>query len=227
MDTPSTDDPVAVVETGRPEPAGDPVATEPDADAAEHAVEDIVPVRSRRRGRRALRQAVEWTVLIGSALVIALLIQRFAFQPFWIPSASMYPTLQEGDRVIVNKLSYKLHDVHRGDIVVFEAPPGEGSPSIKDFVKRVVGLPGDEVDVHDGHVYIDGEQLPENYLPEGTITTPGAQELPMEVPAGSVFVMGDNRSDSRDSREFGPIPESSVVGRVFVRLWPLNRFDML
>jgi signal peptidase I len=125
--------------------------------------------------------------------------------------------------VLVNKLSYKLHDIHRGDIVVFTKPKGEES-DIKDLVKRVIALPGESVEGRDGHIYIDGKLLKEPYLPDGTETsTFGAQP----VPSNSIWVMGDNRPASRDSRYFGPIPESSVVGRVFVRIWPPNRLGFL
>ena len=167
--------------------------------------------------------ALEWFLLIGGALALALLIKLFLFQAFYIPSESMVPTLQKNDRVLVNKLSYKLHDVHRGDIVVFEAPPGEDS-DIKDLVKRVIGLPGDTVEGIDGVVYVNGEPLEENYLPEGTRT----DDLPpTTVPPDTVFVMGDNRGASKDSRYFGVIPQDDIVGRVFLRMWPLSRLDFM
>jgi signal peptidase I len=167
--------------------------------------------------------AVEWLLLIGGALALALLIKMFLFQAFYIPSESMVPTLQKNDRVLVNKLSYKLHDVHRGDIVVFEAPEGEAS-EIKDLVKRVIGLPGETLEARDGVVYVDGEPIDESYLPEGTRT----EDLPpTTVPPETVFVMGDNRGASKDSRYFGVIPEDDIVGRVFVRMWPLSRLDFM
>ena len=170
------------------------------------------------------RQALEWAGLLGGALLIALLIRTFLFQPFYIPTASMYPTLKVNDRVLVNKLSYKIHDVHRGDIVVFTAPQGEATTGIKDLIKRVVGLPGETVEGHDGHVYVGGRMLQEPYLPDGVVTSDFGPE---KVPAASYWMMGDNRSQSRDSRYFGPIPESKVVGRAFVRLWPLSRLGFL
>src|SRR5206468_8605748 len=123
----------------------------------------------------------------------------------------------KGDRVLVNKLSYKVHDVHRGDVVVFERPPGQPANAIKDLIKRVVGLPGDEIEAKNGVVYIDGKKLDEKYLVDGVTTN----NLPkQEVPSGHVFVMGDNRSDSADSRVFGPIDEDTIVGRAFIRVWP-------
>src|SRR3954447_2779945 len=109
----------------------------------------------------------EWAILILCALTIALLIKTFLFQAFYIPSDSMVPTLKTHDRVIVNKLSYKLHPVHRGDIVVFKAPPNV-DPAVKDLVKRVLALPGETVEGRpDGHIYINGKALNEKYLPRG------------------------------------------------------------
>jgi signal peptidase I len=193
------------------------------------------PVDKRARNRRL---AIEWTVLIVAALVIAFLIKTFLFQAFYIPSESMVPTLKVGDRVLVNKLSYDLHDVHRGDIIVFKAPPEAQAGNIKDLVKRVIGLPGDVLEARDDtgaacetedrsrmcHVYVNDRRLDEDYLPAGTTTF----YLPhTKVPAGHLFMMGDNRASSRDSRYFGSIEKSSVIGRVFVRIWPPGSIGLL
>ncbi len=178
------------------------------------------------------RQVVEWIVVIAGALALALVMKFFLVQVFWIPSGSMEHTLEIGDRVIVNKLSYKLHDINRGDIVVFERPEDQDQ-EIKDLIKRVVGLPGEEVVFDGGQVYIDGQLLEEPYLGEGTRSTGHTYgngctpEQPCKVPEGEIFVMGDNRSNSRDSTYFGPIDEDDVVGRAFFRIWPLNRFGFL
>jgi signal peptidase I len=179
--------------------------------------------RRRRRRQSGTKKAIEWVVLIGAALVIALLIKTFLFQAFYIPSESMYPTLKTHDRVLVNKLSYKLHPVHRGDIVVFEKPKTETS-DIKDLVKRVIGLPNETVEGRDGHIYINGKLLKEPYLPDGTETSTFAGQT---IPSNSIWVMGDNRVASRDSRYFGPILKSTIVGRVFVRIWPVKRVGFL
>jgi signal peptidase I len=176
-----------------------------------------------KRHQSATRQAVEWVVFIAVALGIALLIKTFLFQAFFIPSESMVPTLKVHDRVLVNKLSYKMHPVHRGDIVVFKRPPNEPS-DIKDLVKRVIALPGETVEGRNGHVYINGRLLEEPYLPRGTLTETFS---PVTIPANSVWVMGDNRQNSADSHVFGPIRESSIVGRVFLRIWPLSRIGFL
>jgi signal peptidase I len=183
-----------------------------------------------RKKRSSTKTAVEWILLIVGALLIALLIKTFLFQAFYIPSESMVPTLERNDRVLVNKLSYRLHDVNRGDIVVFKAPAGT-DPAVKDLVKRVIGLPGEVVSAHDGKVFIDGKQLKESYLPEGTVSNCASfkeQCFPTgKIPKDQYWVMGDNRGSSKDSRFFGTIAKDEIIGRVFVRIWPLNRLDLL
>lgn len=174
--------------------------------------------------RRALTNAVEWAVIIVGALLVALLIRAFLFQAFYIPSESMEGTLIEGDRVIVNKLSYRLHDVNRGDLIVFGRPPNEPPTEIPELIKRVVGLSGETVEGRDGVVYIDGQRLVEPYTADGPSF--GSFQA-VEVPEGHVFVMGDNRNNSRDSRVFGPVDEDLILGRAFVLVWPLDRLGFL
>jgi signal peptidase I len=189
-----------------------------------------LPGQRHRRKRKSstLRSVVEWGVIIVVALVGALVIRTVLFQAFFIPSASMDPTLKVHDRILVNKLSYHMHPVHRGDIVVFKRSPNmrttEGD--IKDLVKRVIGLPGETIDsTPDGHVEINGHALSESYLPPGTALGP---PIPKQViPAGHYFVMGDNRTDSSDSRFFGPIARSQIIGRAFILIWPLSDFRFL
>jgi signal peptidase I len=204
------------------------------------AVDAAPPAPPKSKSTRKV--VIEWGVLIGAALLIALVVRAFLFQAFYIPSESMVPTLQRNDRVLVNKLSYKMHAVHRGDIVVFKAPKNI-EPPVKDLVKRVIGLPGETVSGKDGHVYIDGKQLPEHYLPNSpnsVSTFPNVKDLtpPPECPEGSApvvpctlppncyWVMGDNRTVSEDSRYFGCIQKHDIVGRVFIRIWPLSRVDL-
>ena len=184
--------------------------------------------------RSASKTALEWVVLIVSAIAIALLVKTFLFQAFYIPSESMYPTLKTNDRVIVNKLSYHLHDVHRGDIVVFTTPKGPDGqpidPTIKDLVKRVIGLPGEIVSAQDGHIYINGKRLNEPYLQPTAINNcvsfPTNCFPSSPIAPNHYWVMGDNRTQSRDSRSFGAISRSEIVGRVFVRIWPPNRLHV-
>ena len=187
----------------------------------ERPAADETPPRGGTRSR--MRNTIEWVVIIGAALIAAIVIKTFLIQAFYIPSASMEHTLNIQDRVLVNKLSYRLHDVHRGDIVVFERPPNDVG-QIRDLIKRVVGLSGETVEGHDGSVYVNGRQLREPYLEQG-ITT--ADFSPQRIPDGYVWVMGDNRGNSSDSRVFGAIEESSIVGRAFVRVWPLSAVGLL
>ena len=177
-----------------------------------------------RKKDGGLRNAVEWVVIIGGAFLVAFVVKTFLIQAFFIPSGSMLPTLHEDDRVLVNKLSYDLHDVHRGDLVVFERPQGEAAGQIKDLIKRVVGLPGEHIEQRNGRVYIDDQLLEEPYLDDGTQTTNLEAQ---DIPEGHVFVMGDNRGDSMDSRVFHAIDEDLIVGRAFVRVWPLPDLALL
>jgi signal peptidase I len=182
----------------------------------------------RKRRSSSSRQLVEWLVLVGAALLIAVIIKTFLFQAFYIPSESMEPTFYKNDRILVNKLSYHMHPIHRGDIVVFKAPPGEESATIKDLVKRVVGLPGELVEARNGAVYINGRRLDEPYvLAECPSAVSGLDLKTVTVPPGHYFLMGDNRCHSKDSRAFGPIARSAIIGRAFVRIWPLSRFKFL
>lgn len=169
------------------------------------------------------RTFLEWVAIIGGALLAALVIKTFLFQAFYIPSESMLPTLEKQDRVLVNKLSYRLHKVNRGDVVVFERPPNEAGV-IRDLIKRVVALPGESVEGKDGRIFIDGKALSEAYLPKNTTTSTFGPE---RIAADHIWVMGDNRANSSDSRVFGSIPTSSVVGRAFIRVWPLNALGLL
>jgi signal peptidase I len=160
-------------------------------------------------------------------ILIALVVEAFLVQAFWIPSPSMVPTLEVGDRVLVNKLSYKLHDVHRGDVVVFSRPKAAevtGDDKIKDLIKRVIAVGGDTIEAREGQVYVNDELIEEPYLPPDTRT----DNLPRtNVPEGQVFVMGDNRTDSQDSRIFGAIDEDTIVGRAFVKVLPLTDLGWL
>jgi signal peptidase I len=209
----------------------------------------LAPVSGASRRRKRLRTVREYSVLMVSALVLASLIRAYLGLAFWIPTESMLPTLQVGDRVVVSRLSYRLHQPNRGDIVVFQNPGwqpksqpvlplrlvkdlgefvGVGQPKNKNYIKRVIGLPGDRVMGKNGKVWINGAALKEPWLPAGVTTGDFAEQ---RVPTGSYWVMGDNRGDSCDSRcltdpSGTPAPfitEEKIVGRAFVRVWPLNR----
>jgi signal peptidase I len=185
---------------------------------------------------RGYRTLIEWVVILMAVLLCTVLLRTYVVQSFSIPSLSMYPTLQVGDRIIVNKLSYDLHGIHRGDIVVFARPPLEDQ-EYADLVKRVIGLPGETISSEDGHIYINGKRLNEPWLPKGPDSYSGAlpgdahpqYDLPgpVKIPAGEYYVMGDNRTDSEDSRFFGPIPKSLIVGRAEFVVWPLSHIKGL
>jgi len=194
----------------------------------------------RKAGARSTHRSGRWlleaAVIVVVALVVAVLLRTFVVQTFYIPSESMQPTLQVGDRILVNKLSYHFHGVGRSDIVVFRRPPLEektcSGPLVNDLVKRVIGLPGETISLSQGNVMINGKRLPEPWLPSGDQTGPGPGSAPFslakpyKVPAGEYFLMGDNRTYSCDSRYWGPIPRSLIVGKVDFRIWPLTRLGI-
>jgi signal peptidase I len=192
------------------------------------------------------RLVAEIPVLVVAAAVIALIVKAFLAQAFFIPSESMEPQLATGDRVVVSRLSYELHEPRRGDVVVFDDPTqppvvddsllpvrlgrealealGVVEPRGRELIKRVIALPGETVWAQGGQVVIDGRALDEPYL-----TTPGITDdfAPVRVPEDHVFVMGDSRRNSKDSRRFGPVPTELVVGRAIARVWPPGRIANL
>lgn len=179
--------------------------------------------RSPVEDRSQLRGVLEWIVVLGSAVIVALLLRAFLFQAFFIPSESMEATLQVDDRVLVNKLSYRIGDVSRGEVVVFRRPddqPGE----FRDLIKRVIGLPGESIEARDNTIFIDGQVLIEPYLTPGEAI---GDFGPVVIPEREYFVMGDNRDNSGDSRVFGPIDEDRFIGRAFFLFWPLDRIGSL
>ncbi|MBX3286060.1 MAG: signal peptidase I [Acidimicrobiales bacterium] len=214
---------------GPPEP-GD-VDAEPTAEELAQARRDRQAATAKAQ-KSPTRNVVEWIGVIAGAVLIAVVVRTFVFQTFWIPSPSMATTLVKDDRVLVNKLSYRLHDPRRGDVIVFERPPNEQG-DIKDLIKRVIGLPGERISIIDGEVRIDGRVLDEPYthgLPTepkvgcGLGDTTGIDtEQGFEIPPDHLFVMGDNRTNSQDGRCFGPIDEDLVVGRAFFIIWPLSK----
>jgi len=228
------------------EPATTEATSTPDADqgvidgAAGHRPEAPVPNGRTRTARRAIHRAVrgvvEWIAVAIGALAVALLIKTYLVQAFYIPSESMTTTLQVDDRVLVNKLSYRLGDPSRGDIVVFHKPPSAPG-QIQEFIKRVIAEPGETISFADGMVFIDGQPIDEPYT-QGTtnpgsrlISSPGCSNPAANdrctLAEGYYFVMGDNRLNSTDSRVFGPIEKDEIIGRAFVKVWPLGNFGFL
>jgi signal peptidase I len=189
-------------------------------------VDGAVAAPSRRRLSKGTRAVVDWVVVVGVALLVAILVRTFLLAHFVVDGTSMYSTLDTGDRVFVNKLSYRLHDPRRGDVVVLHQISGAAQ---RDLIKRVIALPGEEIEMRSCEVEIDGKVLLEPYL-DPTVVTPGncgADFGPILVPEDHVFVMGDNRAGSQDSRVLGPIEEDQLVGRAFVVFWPRGSWQWL
>ena len=167
------------------------------------------------------RSVLSWAITIAVAFALTMVVKAWVFQAYSIPSESMVPTLEIGDRVLVSKLD---REPERGDVVVFRRPANDPKTSPDDpdvLIKRVIGLPGEQVSSdEEGHVLVDGRVLEEPYLPSGTSTTVGS---PIAVPDGRLLVLGDNRGRSQDGRYFGTISEDLLVGRAVLRIWPPSR----
>ena len=220
--------------TARTDAPSASVATRPGtdrvADAPSSPAKTATPAGKWKLGPAAGR-LLRIAVVVVIAAAAALVLRTYVVSPYYVPSQSMEPTLRgcphcDDDRILVDKISYRLHAPHRTDIVVFHAPPSlrKSDPVL---VKRVIGLPGERLTLRGGRVLIDGRPLAEPYVRHGCRTTPETSRSSWTVPSGDVFVMGDNRCNSDDSRDFGPIPESSIIGRAFVIVWPLSRLRWL
>lgn len=181
----------------------------------------VVPSDATQSKESSLRGFLkELPVLVLTAVVVAWLIKSFVIQPFVIPTGSMEPTLIPGDRVLVNKFIYRFRQPQPGDVIVFIAP----SDATRDFIKRIVAVAGQKVEMRQGKVYVDGKPRLEPYLsPRSDVRDFG----PVVVPQGNVFVMGDNRTESFDSRWFGPLQEKKILGEAFVVYWPAGRLHTL
>jgi signal peptidase I len=201
-------------ETTIPRPADDP------DDAP-----DVKPAAGKSvSGARAF---FDWVVVIAVALLVAFVVRTFVLAHFVVEGSSMYSTLETGDRVFVNKLSYRLHDPNRGDVVVLHQITGA---SERDLIKRVIALPGETVEIRNCTVLIDGQVLNEPYLDPEVVTPTdcgGDYSLNGPVPESHVFVLGDNRGGSQDSRVIGPVNEDDLVGRAFVVFWPQSHWQWL
>ncbi|WAA10695.1 signal peptidase I [Fervidibacillus albus] len=166
----------------------------------------------------------EWIKIFVIAAILTAIIRFFLFTPIVVDGESMMPTLEDNDRMIVNKLSYIIGEPERFDIIVLHAPED------KDYIKRIIGLPGDHIEYKNDTLYINGEKYDEPYLDEykqklvgGTLTEP----FSVDVPEGHVFVMGDNRRYSKDSRHIGPIPLEDILGKANIIYWPLDEFKII
>ncbi|MDS1029927.1 signal peptidase I [Bacillota bacterium LX-D] len=154
------------------------------------------------------------------AVILAFVIRMFLFQPFYIPSGSMEPTLQVNDRIIVNKLTYRFSEPKRGDIIVFKFPL---DPS-RDYIKRLIGLPGETLEIKNSVIYINNKPIKESYLPPNLHF---ADFPPVKIPKNAYFMMGDNRNNSQDSRYWGTLQKNLIIGKAQLIYWPLNRLKLV
>jgi signal peptidase I len=176
----------------------------------------------KRRGAIAILDALEPVLM---AFAIFMMVYLFLSQPHRVDGKSMYPNYDDSEFILTDKISYRRNDPKRGDVIVFHAPP----PYNEDFIKRIIGLPGEVVMLKNGKVYINDVELKESYLP-GYVTTQRSflrDEVPYKVPDDYYFVMGDNRGFSSDSREWGPVSKKSIVGKAWFRYWPLGKLGGL
>jgi signal peptidase I len=202
---------------------------EPDLEIAERSSASL------SRPKSAAKSLRDWIIVVVVALFAALMIRVFVFQQFYISGPSMQTTLYDNNRVLVNKLSYKLHGIGRGDVVVFDrVTTSGGTVNHDDLIKRVIALGGDTLEIKKCVVILNGAALEEKYLDAQDVAQVDlnsrcrvANLAEQIIPEGKIFVMGDNRSESFDSRMFGPIDEDLVVGRAFMIVWPLNRLGLL
>ena len=187
------------------------------------------PQSSASKSGQGLQLIREWVTVLVVALVIAITVSSLILQQFYISGPSMETTMFQDNRVLVNKLSYRLHDIYRGDVVVFDRVTVDGEVvQHDDLIKRVIGLSGETISIKDCQVFIDGKLLPEPYLNDYDLAQSSLDDrcrVPLMeetlIPENHLFVMGDNRPQSFDSRMFGSIEQNLVVGRAFVTIWPL------
>ncbi len=165
------------------------------------------------------------------ALSVFVLLYLFVAQPNQVHGNSMVPNFQNNEFILTEKLSYRRRAPKRGEIVVFKAPPSEPCAETEcEYIKRIIAVPGDVVTVSDGNIYINNQTLTEDYLPSDFQTSPGSflrEGRPVELSQDEYVLMGDNRPHSRDSREFGPITREAIIGRAFLRYWPVNEFGLI
>ncbi|MEV5024664.1 signal peptidase I [Paenibacillus sp. LPE1-1-1.1] len=174
----------------------------------------------KRKSKGILKEIREWTISLGIAVIAALLFQNYVYAQSEVQNVSMQNTLIAGQRLIEDKWSYRFHEPQHGDIVIINGPESELR-----LIKRVVGIPGDVIDIQSGEVYLNGVKIDEQYVKGRTFA--GSVPIPFTVEEGQLFVMGDNREHSMDSRALGPISRSSIEGKAVLRIWPLPKFGAL
>ncbi|MDP4031039.1 MAG: signal peptidase I [Candidatus Beckwithbacteria bacterium] len=177
--------------------------------------------------RRLWLWFLDFVETIVIALAIFVVVYRFLFQPHQVKGSSMYDNFHDGEYLLTDKVDYRFHSPERGDVVVFKAPQNEDY----DYIKRIIALPGEQIKIESGRVFINNQTLDESgYLDPNITTHPGAyakEGQNLTIPSDQYFVMGDNRSNSSDSREWGPVPTFNIVGRAWVRYWPINELGVV
>lgn len=182
------------------------------------------PKNTENYSKGRLRQVFENVLYIGLAIALALLIQKFIGKPFIVNGVSMSPTMQTNEYIIIDQLTYKFTEIERGDVVVFRAPPEPG----KYYIKRIIGLPGEIVKIDNGEVTIINEENPDGLkLTEDYVKYTKDTNLLYEISDDHYFVMGDNRAESFDSKDWGLLPKKEIRGRAWLRLFPLNKINYL
>lgn len=165
------------------------------------------------------------------ALSLFVIMYLFFLQPHQVKGSSMTPSFQDKEMLLTDKISYRFRQPQRGDVIIFKALPSEPCADIEcEYIKRVIGLPNERVKIQDSLVYINGQKLKEDYLPPGTKISPGSfleEGVEQKIPEGEYLTLGDNRSHSRDSREFGPIPKERIVGKAWLIYWPYKALGII
>jgi len=216
-----------------PEPSQSDATTSDTAQSSEQTTEETSGAENSAGGEKSSARAPNFwqrlwqgqrenAILLSIALTLALAIRLFVAEPRFIPSDSMVPTLEVGDRLVVEKVSFRFRQPQRGEVIIFEPPQqlqrlGYGNGQV--FIKRVIGQPGQEIAVQNGSVFVDGQALAEPYIAE----PPAYDWGPYTVPENGLLVMGDNRNNSNDSHVWGFLPQQNLRGRALFRFWPLNR----
>jgi signal peptidase I len=186
----------------------------------------MVMFRSKNRKGSVASSIIDALQPIVMAFAIFMMVYLFLFQPHKVDGSSMYPNFHDKEFILTDKISYRRVDPARGDVIIFHAPP----PYDSDFIKRIIGLPGETIMINNGEVYINGKKLDEPYIPQNYVTSEKSflrDGVPYDIPEGYYMVMGDNRGFSSDSREWGPIAKKAIVGKAWLRYWPPDQMGFV
>lgn len=169
---------------------------------------------------------LDFIEIVVIALAMFVVMYIFLFQPHQVKGNSMFPNFYDGEYLLTDKISYRLNQPKQGEVIIFKAPKNEDY----DYIKRIIGLPGDAIRISNGKVYLNSKLLKEAYLPPGLETAAGdfwQEGKSLTIPANNFFVMGDNRAHSSDSRDWGPVPKENIIGKAWFRYWPPNQIGLI